>query len=75
MKTKGFSAIWILIISAILVLIVGFVLYSQNQNKTVKPTSSSVSDNTSNLETDLNSLDDGTDESELNALEKDLQNL
>lgn len=74
-KKNSFNPLWILALVAILLLVAGVVLYSQKQNKTVKPVSSSISSNVNTLGTELNSLDDGTSDADLNALEKDLQNL
>ena len=73
--SNSFNPLWIIAVIIMVLLIAGIFLYSQKQNTTVKPISSNISSNINTLGTELNSLDDGTDDTDLTALEKDLQNL
>ena len=74
-KSGGFSPLWLIAVTIMVLLIAGIFLYSQKQNKTVKPISSNISNDINTLGTELDSLDDGTNDADLNALEKDLQAL
>ncbi len=74
-KSNGFSPVWLIAVIIMVLLIAGVVLYSQKQNKVTEPESSNIENNINTLEIELNSLDDGTNDSDLNALEKDLQAL
>lgn len=75
-NNKGFfNPLWLLLVVAAVLLVAGVVFYSQNQKSPVSPqTKQSVSE-INNLNTQLNNLDDGTSDTDLNALEKDLQTL
>lgn len=59
----------------VLLLIGGLFVYLRNQKPTSTATSRVVIQELNNLGSELQSLDDGTNEADLNALDKDIQSL
>lgn len=76
-NNKGFfNPLWLLLAVAMILVVTGVIIYSQNQSrKTTQQQEIKQVQEVKGLETELNSLDDGTSDDDLNALEKDLQTL
>lgn len=75
-KSSGFNPLWLLLVVAAVLVIAGVVIYSQNQSrKATQQQEVTKVQEVKTLETELNTLDDGTSDTDLTALEKDLQNL
>lgn len=75
-QNKGFNPLWLLIVVVVILVAAGVVIYSQNQSRKVTQQQEIKQvQEVKALETELNTLDDGTSDTDLNALEKDLQNL